>query len=103
MSNNNGSSHTHPNDLAREGQRIQELVEKIGTLHDPDARGLLQECLESVLSFYGRGLERILELIEKAGPDGEKLHDALIHDPGVRALGRATDTGGRRPAETLRP
>jgi Fe-S cluster biogenesis protein NfuA/nitrite reductase/ring-hydroxylating ferredoxin subunit len=86
MSNNNGSSHTHPNDLAREGARIQELVEKIGTLRDPDARGMLQECLESVLSFYGHGLERILELVDKAGPDGEKVRDALINDPGVRGL-----------------
>jgi len=82
--NNNGSSHTHPNDLAREGQRIQELVEKIGTLNDPAARRMLQECLESVLSFYGHGLERILELVDKAG--SEKVRDALIHDPGVCAL-----------------
>ena len=86
MSKNNGSSHTHPNDLAREGQRIQELVEKIGTLHDPAARRMLQECLESVLSFYGHGLERILELIDQAGPDGQKVGDALVHDPGVRGL-----------------
>lgn len=84
--NNNGSSHTHPNDLAREGQRIQELVEKIGKLHDPAAQGMLQECLESVLSFYGHGLDRILELIDKAGPEGEKVRDTLIHDPGVRGL-----------------
>ena len=86
MSKNNGSSHTHPNDLAREGQRIQELVEKIGTLHDPAARGMLQECLESVLSFYGHGLERILELVDQAGPDGAKVGEALVHDPGVRGL-----------------
>lgn len=86
MSNNNGATHTHPNDLAREGQRIQALVEKIGMLHDPAARGMLQECLESVLSFYGHGLERILELIDNAGPDGEKVRNALIHDPGVRGL-----------------
>ncbi len=88
MSSNNGSSTLSkpPDDLAREGQRIQELVEKIGTLHDPAARRMLQECLESVLSFYGHGLERILEIIEKTGVDGEKVRDALIHDPGVRGL-----------------
>jgi Fe-S cluster biogenesis protein NfuA/nitrite reductase/ring-hydroxylating ferredoxin subunit len=88
MSNNNGSSirHAPPDDLAREGQRIQELVEKIGTLHDPAARRMLQECLESVLSFYGHGLERILALMEKAGPEGQKVRDILIHDPGVRGL-----------------
>jgi len=82
----NGSSHTHPNDLAREGQRIQELIEKIGTLHDPAAQRMLQECLESVLSFYGHGLERILELVDNAGQDGDKVWDALIHDSGVRGL-----------------
>jgi Fe-S cluster biogenesis protein NfuA/nitrite reductase/ring-hydroxylating ferredoxin subunit len=88
MSSNKGSS-THPkppDDLAREGQRIQELVEKIGALHDPAARRMLQECLESVLSFYGHGLERILGVIEKIGPDGEKAREALIDDPGVRGL-----------------
>ena len=36
--------------------------------------------------FYGHGLERILELVEKAGPEGEKVREALIHDPGVRGL-----------------
>ncbi len=86
MSNNNGSSHTHPNDLAREGQRIQELVEKIGRLHDPASQKMLQECLESVLSFYGHGLARILEVVEESGIDDNKVLDALINDPGVRGL-----------------
>ncbi len=86
MPNTNGSSHTHPNDLAREGQRIQELVEKIGKLNDPAARRMLQECLESVLSFYGHGLARILELVDQAGPDGAKVWNTLIEDPGVRGL-----------------
>jgi len=88
MSNNNGSNHahTHPNDLAREGQRIQDLVEKIGAMNDPNARRMLQETLESVLSFYGHGLERILELVDKAGPDGAKVRDTLLHDPGISGL-----------------
>jgi len=88
MSNNNGSTphQKPPDDLASEGQRIHELVEKIGTLHDPAARRMLQECLESVLSFYGHGIERILAVIEKAGPEGEKVRNALIHDVGVRGL-----------------
>ncbi|MCE0522594.1 MAG: NifU family protein [Methylacidiphilales bacterium] len=84
MSNNNGSS--APHDLAREGQRVQQLVEKIEALRDPAARAMLQECLESVLGFYGRGLERILELVDQAGPEGDKVRDSLIHDPGVRGL-----------------
>jgi hypothetical protein len=78
MSNNNGSHSAHgtpPGDLVREGQHVQELIEKIETLHAPAARAMLQECIESVLSFYGHGLARILELIEKTGD--EKVRDAL--------------------------
>lgn len=82
MSNNNG---TNPlDDLAKEGRRIQELVEKIETLQDPAARIMLQDCLQSVLGFYGHGLARILEVVGKT--DGKKVYDALIHDPGISGL-----------------
>jgi len=86
MSNNNGTSAPPASrgDFAREGQRIQELVEKIGTLPDPAARGMLQECLESVLSLYGHGLAQILELVEKTG--SEKVREAILHDPGICGL-----------------
>jgi len=82
--NNNGK--TQLDDLAQEGRRIQELVEKIETLRDPASRAMLQECLQAVLSFYGHGLARILEVIEKSGPDGKKAYDALIRDNGVSGL-----------------
>ena len=47
---------------------------------------ILEECLESLLSFYGRGLERILELVEEAGPEGQKVYENLINDGAVRGL-----------------
>jgi len=72
--------------LNQAGSRIQELVGQIDALPNSPARVLFQECLESVLAFYGHGLERILELIAKAGPDGQKIYDDLIHDNVVRGL-----------------
>jgi Fe-S cluster biogenesis protein NfuA/nitrite reductase/ring-hydroxylating ferredoxin subunit len=86
MSNNNGTHQPPPDDLAREGKRIQDLVEKISSMTDPAARRMLQECLETTLGFYGHGLERILAVVEKADPGGGKVRDALLHDPGVRGL-----------------
>jgi Fe-S cluster biogenesis protein NfuA/nitrite reductase/ring-hydroxylating ferredoxin subunit len=88
MSNSNGSAPPSPplDDFSREGKRIQEWVEKIQQLPDSDARGMLEECLGSVLSFYGHGLERILRLLDKSGPEGEKVRDALLADPGVTGL-----------------
>jgi Fe-S cluster biogenesis protein NfuA/nitrite reductase/ring-hydroxylating ferredoxin subunit len=88
MSNSNGpSSHaTNDDDLNREGQRIEKLVEKIQALEDAAARVMLQECLEAVLNFYGHGLGRILQVIEKTGPEGKKVQDALLHDGGISGL-----------------
>jgi Fe-S cluster biogenesis protein NfuA/nitrite reductase/ring-hydroxylating ferredoxin subunit len=82
MSNNNGA-HPPEDDFLREGRRIQELVEKIGGMPDPAAREMLQDCLGSVLSFYGHGLRRIMELV---GENGGTTREILLNDPGVRGL-----------------
>jgi Fe-S cluster biogenesis protein NfuA/nitrite reductase/ring-hydroxylating ferredoxin subunit len=84
MSHLNGSS--EEDDLARAGRRMQEMVEKIQKTPDPAARRLLQDCLESVLAFYGEGLTRVLQVVDKAGADGEKVRAALLRDGGVTGL-----------------
>lgn len=88
MSNSNGSTpHTPPaDDFSREGKRIQKWAEKIQELPDSDTRGMLEECFGSVLSFYGHGLERILRILNKSGPEGDKVRDALLADAGVTGL-----------------
>lgn len=73
-------------DLNRVGRRIQELIERVNEVPDPSSRAILEECLESLLSFYGRGLERILELVEDAGPEGRRVYERLINDGAVRGL-----------------
>ena len=65
--------------LNEAGKRIQELVEQIDALPDSPARVLFQECLESVLKFYGYGLERILQIVA-TGPEGKKVYGDLIRD-----------------------
>jgi hypothetical protein len=80
------SSHNSLAELNRVGRRIQELIERVNEVPDPSSRAILDECLESLLSFYGRGLERILELVEEAGPEGRKVYDSLINDGAVRGL-----------------
>ena len=73
-------------ELNREGKRIQELIARIGEVPDPSSRAMLEECLESLLRFYGQGLARILELVEEAGPEGREVYDRLINDGAVRGL-----------------
>ena len=76
-------------DAARQGKHIQELIERIDALADLEARQLLHECLHSLLSFYGSGLARVLQLVtnaDAAGAAGAGLREALLQDKLVRGL-----------------
>jgi Fe-S cluster biogenesis protein NfuA/nitrite reductase/ring-hydroxylating ferredoxin subunit len=73
-------------EFAREGKRIQEWVEKIQAHPDPAARAMLEDCLGSVLGFYGHGLERMLKIVDEQGADGAKLRDAFLADAGISGL-----------------
>lgn len=72
--------------MNREGKRIQEIVEQIEAMPNPAARALMQECMESVLSFYGDGIARILEVVKRSGIGGQKAYDDLLHDNVVSGL-----------------
>jgi Fe-S cluster biogenesis protein NfuA/nitrite reductase/ring-hydroxylating ferredoxin subunit len=88
MSHPNGASPepSTEDELSRAGRRMQELVEKIQAMPDPASRGMLQDCFESVLHFYGLGLAQILKVIDKTGNEGEKVRAALLKDGGVTGL-----------------
>jgi Fe-S cluster biogenesis protein NfuA/nitrite reductase/ring-hydroxylating ferredoxin subunit len=81
-----GSAKEEVDELNRAGSRIQELVQQIDALPNSPARVLFQECLESVLAFYGHGLKRILEIVANSGAGGQKIYGDLIHDHVVRGL-----------------
>jgi Fe-S cluster biogenesis protein NfuA/nitrite reductase/ring-hydroxylating ferredoxin subunit len=81
----NGSK-TVVHDLDQHGRKIQELVARINSLADREAGELLQECMETLLAFYGKGLARILDVVKDATPDGSKVCDALAGDDVVRGF-----------------
>ena len=54
-------------------KRLQQLLEQIQSHPNPAARALLQECVQSLLAFYGDGLSRVLAHIEGAGPGREEI------------------------------
>ncbi len=67
-------------------KRLQELIEQIEQQPDPAARALLQECLQSLLAFYGDGLGRILQHLQGAGAAGEQMLARLLQDPAICGL-----------------
>lgn len=73
-------------DLAQQSRKLQELIERAQSVADPAARAVVQECLHSVLAFYGEGLARILQIVREADPGRQTVLDLLANDPVVRGL-----------------
>lgn len=74
-------------DLNRQSKKIQDLVEEIDSLADSRARGLMQECVQEFLGFYGNGLKRILGIISKGNTSASKdIYNNLIDDSFVSGL-----------------
>jgi len=84
------NGHSAPADpvagMNHHGLRIQEIVGQIDAMPNPAARALMQECMESVLAFYGDGIARMLDLVKRSGIGGQKAYDDLLHDNVVCGL-----------------
>jgi len=64
---------------------MQELGERLSAV-DPVSREIADELVGAVVQMYGVGLERIVSVLEEAGPAGEALRDELVADPVVASL-----------------
>jgi len=73
--------------LNRQSEYIQELMAAIDSLPDGEAKGLMQECMQEVLSFYGHGLERILNIISNGNSSAARnIYNDLIGDSFISGL-----------------
>jgi Fe-S cluster biogenesis protein NfuA/nitrite reductase/ring-hydroxylating ferredoxin subunit len=82
-----GIQQDEPEDLTRQSLHIQELIQDIDDLPDARTREMVQECVQEILSFYGQGLKRILEVISKGKSDAAKdIYNDLIEDSFVSGL-----------------
>lgn len=81
-----GGSAASETDSREMAKRLQELIEQIQTQPNPAARALLQECLQSLLAFYGDGLSRILEQVQASGVEGKKILERLLKDQTISGL-----------------
>jgi Fe-S cluster biogenesis protein NfuA len=67
-------------------ERLQSLIEKIQSQPNPGARALLQDCLQSLLAFYGDGLSRIIQHLQTANGEGGQALAKILQDPAVTGL-----------------
>ncbi len=74
-------------ELNRQSGHIQQLIEEIETLPDPKAKKMMEECIQEILGFYGKGLEKILKIISDGNSAAAKdIYNNLIEDSFVNGL-----------------
>jgi hypothetical protein len=76
-----------PVELARCGERIEQLLDQLASLPDRRAREWAEELLRLVTDLYGAGLARVVALGCRPGaPSGAELFDAMAGDELLSSL-----------------
>jgi Fe-S cluster biogenesis protein NfuA len=74
-------------ELDRQNQRIQKLMEEIDALPEGQTKEMMQDCLQDMVSFYGCGLKRILDIVSNGNSSAAKdIYNKLIEDGFVSSL-----------------
>jgi Fe-S cluster biogenesis protein NfuA len=67
-------------------QRIDELVRKVETMSDPEARSIALELLQSLMELNSAGLERMMDITVEAEGVGQAIIDDFGRDELVGGL-----------------
>jgi len=73
-------------DFQKRVQKIGELVQQLEAIADPASRAGAKELVQLLMDLHGAGLERMLEIVFKAGEPGGQIIDNLGRDPLVSSL-----------------
>src|SRR4051794_32395021 len=66
--------------------RVQKLTARLDSVADPAVRRTVDELVAALVQMYGGGLERIVERLDEAGPQGREILDGLAEDAVVGGL-----------------
>jgi Fe-S cluster biogenesis protein NfuA/nitrite reductase/ring-hydroxylating ferredoxin subunit len=84
--NERGNEELFYQDVNRQKERIEELVEQIERFQDPAMRSLLAESMEAVLTLHSSGLQRIFDLIDQTEGGAVDVRKALLEDDFIKGL-----------------
>lgn len=77
---------SNENEFRQRVQRIGALVQEIEAIADPAVRASTTQLVQLIMEFHGTGLDRMLEILAKAGEPGMQLIDELGSDSIVSSL-----------------
>lgn len=75
-----------PQNLRAVGDRIEQLLDDIGSRTQPKLFEQVTELMKLVSDLYGGGLARIVQIASEAGADGATLTESLLEDELVSSL-----------------
>src|SRR5215813_15088437 len=70
----------------RLSQRIEELIARIEAAPDPSVRADALELTRSLMELHGAGLDRVMEIVARAGASGYALMEDFAGDDLVASL-----------------
>jgi Fe-S cluster biogenesis protein NfuA/nitrite reductase/ring-hydroxylating ferredoxin subunit len=70
----------------RQAARIETLVQEVAAFPDPRARATAEELVKALLTMYGEGLARLLEMTAQTQASGLALIDAFANDDLLSSL-----------------
>ncbi len=74
-------------ELNQQSRRIEELMEEIEGLPDPDIKALMQECVQEILNFHRHGINKMLGIISSGNSSASRdIYNKLIEDDLVSGL-----------------
>jgi Fe-S cluster biogenesis protein NfuA len=71
-----------PGDVAEVGERVEQLIAELRASTDPRAADVAEELVASLVTLYGAGLARVVELVGAEAIAADPLVEALllVHD-----------------------
>jgi Fe-S cluster biogenesis protein NfuA/nitrite reductase/ring-hydroxylating ferredoxin subunit len=72
------------NEFERNTQRIEMLIHEIEGSADPATRSKAKELVQLLMDLHGTGLERIMDILSKAGEPGRAMINAFTRDDLVK-------------------
>jgi Fe-S cluster biogenesis protein NfuA len=74
------------NEVDRQLKSIEALIRKVEEATDPALAATARELVQALMELHGSGLERMLGIVDQAGPDGASTIAAFGRDDLVRSL-----------------
>lgn len=77
---------TEEQEIQKHAQEIERIIREVESITDPDLREKVATLVQSLLSFHGRGIERLMQIVTAEDNEGASLLNKIAGDRLVASL-----------------